>query len=191
MKNAAAKLGCQALAEQSASGVSGQDARPRSPCARSTAVVDLGLRAQARATHGAWHGTWYFEVRVAHLGATGHCRLGWSTRKGELQGPVGYDMFRRAACRMYHCESMHGDSHACVLQRAGSSGCRPPGMRCALARSYGYRDVDGSKVHCALRESYGAAWAEVGTPRRLARSFCCELQACAATAVAAHRWLQH
>jgi len=118
--------------------------------------------AQARATHGAWHGAWYFEVRVAHLGATGHCRLGWSTRKGELQGPVGYDMFRRAACRMCYCKSVHGDRHACVLPRFGSSGCGPPGVRCAPARSYGYRDVDGSKVHCALRESYGAAWAEVG-----------------------------
>ena len=51
---------------------------------------------QARATHGAWHGTWYYEVRIARLGETGHCRLGWSTRKGELQAPVGYDMYRRA-----------------------------------------------------------------------------------------------
>ena len=51
---------------------------------------------QARATHGAWHGTWYFEARMTHLGKTGHCRLGWSTRKGELQAPVGYDMYRRA-----------------------------------------------------------------------------------------------
>ncbi|KAK9831379.1 hypothetical protein WJX81_007699 [Elliptochloris bilobata] len=47
----------------------------------------------ARTTHGAWQGTWYFEVRVAHLGASGHCRVGWSTRKGELHAPVGYDMY--------------------------------------------------------------------------------------------------
>ena len=40
---------------------------------------------QARATRGVHKGTWYFEVRVTHLGATGHCRLGWSTKKGELQ----------------------------------------------------------------------------------------------------------
>ncbi len=33
---------------------------------------------------------------MTHLGKTGHCRLGWSTRKGELQAPVGYDMYRRA-----------------------------------------------------------------------------------------------
>lgn len=46
---------------------------------------------QVRATRGAYGGTWYFEVRMTHLGATGHCRLGWSTKKGEVQAPVGYD----------------------------------------------------------------------------------------------------
>jgi Set1/Ash2 histone methyltransferase complex subunit ASH2 len=60
---------------------------------------------QARATHGAFVGTWYFEVAVVHLGASGHVRLGWSTRRAELQAPVGYDQF-----------------------------------------SYGYRDLEGSKV---------------------------------------------
>mmetsp|Transcript_11604 Transcript_11604/g.42437 ORF Transcript_11604/g.42437 Transcript_11604/m.42437 type:complete len:296 (-) Transcript_11604:123-1010(-) len=44
-----------------------------------------------RATHGVAYGSWYFEVLVKHLGATGHCRLGWSTERGELQAPVGYD----------------------------------------------------------------------------------------------------
>ena len=40
---------------------------------------------QARATRGVHKGTWYFEIKVTHLGPTGHCRLGWSTKKGELQ----------------------------------------------------------------------------------------------------------
>ena len=40
---------------------------------------------QARASRGVHKGTWYFEIKVAHLGASGHCRLGWSTKKGELQ----------------------------------------------------------------------------------------------------------
>uniref|UniRef100_A0A7N2KKQ0 SPRY domain-containing protein n=1 Tax=Quercus lobata TaxID=97700 RepID=A0A7N2KKQ0_QUELO len=43
-----------------------------------------------------------------------HTRLGWSTEKGDLQAPVGYD-----------------------------------------GNSFGYRDIDGSKVHKALREKYG------------------------------------
>ncbi|EIE21563.1 hypothetical protein COCSUDRAFT_48164 [Coccomyxa subellipsoidea C-169] len=73
----------------------------------------------ARATRGAYVGTWYFEIRVTHLGSTGHCRLGWSTKKGELQAPVGYD-----------------------------------------EHSMAYRDLEGSKVHKALREDYGAPFAE-------------------------------
>lgn len=48
------------------------------------------------------------------MGETGHTRLGWSTEKGDLQAPVGYD-----------------------------------------GNSFGYRDIDGSKVHKALREKYG------------------------------------
>ena len=45
---------------------------------------------QARATHGACEGTWYYELTIVHLGASGHVRLGWSTRKGELQAPVRF-----------------------------------------------------------------------------------------------------
>ncbi|XP_073310783.1 protein TRAUCO-like isoform X1 [Primulina huaijiensis] len=67
-----------------------------------------------RATRGVSEGAWYFEIKVVHLGETGHTRLGWSTDKGDLQAPVGYD-----------------------------------------GNSFGYRDVDGSKVHKALREKYG------------------------------------
>ncbi|KAL1362369.1 hypothetical protein HN51_010630 [Arachis hypogaea] len=67
-----------------------------------------------RATRGVVEGAWYFEIRVLHLGETGHTRLGWSTEKGDLQAPVGYD-----------------------------------------GNSFGYRDIDGSKVHKALREKYG------------------------------------
>lgn len=44
-----------------------------------------------RATHGTHEGTWYYEVTVRHLGSTGHARVGWATRKAELQAPVGYD----------------------------------------------------------------------------------------------------
>lgn len=44
-----------------------------------------------RASHGAHVGTWYCEVTVTHLGKSGHVRLGWCTRKAELQAPVGFD----------------------------------------------------------------------------------------------------
>jgi len=67
-----------------------------------------------RATRGVTEGAWYFEVKVVHLGESGHTRLGWSTEKGDLQAPVGYD-----------------------------------------ANSFGYRDIDGSKIHKALRHKYG------------------------------------
>lgn len=66
-----------------------------------------------RATRGVMQGAWYFEIKVKRLGETGHTRLGWSTDKGDLQAPVGYDSF-----------------------------------------SYGFRDIDGSKLHKALREKY-------------------------------------
>ncbi|GAB4821654.1 hypothetical protein N2152v2_008700 [Parachlorella kessleri] len=46
-----------------------------------------------RSTHGAYEGTWYFEVLLEDLGKTGAARVGWSTGRGELQAPVGYDVW--------------------------------------------------------------------------------------------------
>ncbi|KAL7202558.1 hypothetical protein ACSBR1_034096 [Camellia fascicularis] len=80
---------------------------------RLTAASIKGYR-MVRATRGVVDGAWYFEIKVVNLGETGHTRLGWSTEKGDLQAPVGYD-----------------------------------------GNSYGYRDIDGTKVHKALREKYG------------------------------------
>lgn len=80
---------------------------------RMSAGSTKGYR-MVRATRGVCEGAWYFEIKVASLGETGHTRLGWSTEKGDLQAPVGYD-----------------------------------------GNSFGYRDIDGSKVHKALREKYG------------------------------------
>ncbi|KAL1539951.1 protein TRAUCO-like [Salvia divinorum] len=79
---------------------------------RMSASSTKGYR-MVRATRGVTEGAWYFEIRVLHLGETGHTRLGWSTEKGDLQAPVGYD-----------------------------------------ANSFGYRDIDGSKVHKAMRDKY-------------------------------------
>lgn len=80
---------------------------------RLTAGSTKGYR-MVRATRGVVEGVWYFEIKVAYLGDTGHTRLGWSTEKGDVQAPVGYD-----------------------------------------GNSYGYRDLDGTKVHKAIREPYG------------------------------------
>ncbi|KAK7264051.1 hypothetical protein RJT34_31654 [Clitoria ternatea] len=80
---------------------------------RMSAGSTKGYR-MVRATRGVAEGAWYFEIRVVKLGETGHTRLGWSTEKGDLQAPVGYD-----------------------------------------GNSFGYRDIDGSKIHKALREKYG------------------------------------
>lgn len=77
-----------------------------------------GYRA-VRATHGMYEGSFYCEVTVTRLSPTGHCRLGWSSKKSEIQAPVGFDG--------------HG---------------------------YSYRDLEGSKVHKALREAYGEAYVE-------------------------------
>ncbi|QCD88834.1 protein TRAUCO [Vigna unguiculata] len=80
---------------------------------RMSAGSTKGYR-MVRATRGVVEGAWYFEIRVVKLGETGHTRLGWSTEKGDLQAPVGYD-----------------------------------------GNSFGYRDIDGSKIHKASREKYG------------------------------------
>ncbi|CAM8987799.1 unnamed protein product [Rhodiola kirilowii] len=57
---------------------------------RLTAGSIKGYR-MVRATRGVADGAWYFEIKVVHLGQSGHSRLGWSTDKGDLQAPVGYD----------------------------------------------------------------------------------------------------
>ncbi|KAL4288694.1 hypothetical protein AHAS_Ahas19G0311800 [Arachis hypogaea] len=57
---------------------------------RMVAESTKGYR-MVRTTRGVVEGAWYFEIRVLHLGETGHTRLGWSTEKGDLQAPVGYD----------------------------------------------------------------------------------------------------
>ncbi|KAF5208206.1 Set1/Ash2 histone methyltransferase complex subunit ASH2 [Thalictrum thalictroides] len=80
---------------------------------RLSAGSSKGYR-MVRATRGVVKGAWYYEIKVEKLGQTGHTRLGWSTEKGDLQAPVGYD-----------------------------------------GNSFGYRDIDGSKIHKAMRETYG------------------------------------
>ncbi|MCO5599597.1 hypothetical protein L7F22_053703 [Adiantum nelumboides] len=85
---------------------------------RLSASSTKGYR-MVRATRGVQEGTWYYEIIVEQLGPTGHTRLGWSTQKGDVQAPVGFD-----------------------------------------SNSYGYRDLDGSKTHVAVREVYGDLYVE-------------------------------
>jgi hypothetical protein len=49
-----------------------------------------------RATHGVHRGSYYWEMEVLHpLDDSENCnvRVGWSTRQGELQAPVGFDQY--------------------------------------------------------------------------------------------------
>ena len=44
-----------------------------------------------RSSFGVKEGTWYYEIEI--LEHKGNTRLGWSTEKGDLQAPVGYDKY--------------------------------------------------------------------------------------------------
>lgn len=59
---------------------------------RLTVTGHKGFRS-VRATHGCYVGTYYCEATVQHLGSSGHCRLGWSSKRAEINAPVGYDKF--------------------------------------------------------------------------------------------------
>ena len=45
------------------------------------------------ASHGVKSGSFYFEITIARLGETGHARVGWKSKKGERNAPVGFDKF--------------------------------------------------------------------------------------------------
>ncbi|CAD6254871.1 unnamed protein product [Miscanthus lutarioriparius] len=59
---------------------------------RVSAASNKGYR-MVRATHGVTSGTWSFEVKIVHLGPTGHTRLGWATNWADIETPVGYDAY--------------------------------------------------------------------------------------------------
>ena len=51
-----------------------------------------------RATHGVHRGSYYWEIEILDLSLiddsiNAHVRVGWSTRQGELQAPVGFDRY--------------------------------------------------------------------------------------------------
>lgn len=45
------------------------------------------------ASHGVKSGAFYFEVTIARLGESGHARVGWKSKKGEKNAPVGFDKY--------------------------------------------------------------------------------------------------
>lgn len=47
-----------------------------------------------RATHGVHRGGYFWEALIlpSH-GPDAHYRIGWSTRQGDLQAPVGFDQY--------------------------------------------------------------------------------------------------
>lgn len=57
---------------------------------RLTALNEMGYR-MARAAIGVREGTWFYEIEC--LSHSGNVRLGWSTEKGDVQAPVGYDRY--------------------------------------------------------------------------------------------------
>ncbi len=46
-----------------------------------------------RATHGVHSGAYYWEAEILSVDKNSHVRIGWSTRQGVLQAPVGYDIY--------------------------------------------------------------------------------------------------
>lgn len=80
---------------------------------------------QARATRGVHKGTWYFEIKVTHLGTTGHCRLGWSTKKGELQVRMLGMTWSEAA--------ENGGAFRVITCQRGFAGLRSPGVETVTA----------------------------------------------------------
>jgi hypothetical protein len=51
----------------------------------------------ARATHGVHRGAYYWEAFILPDSQKhSHVRIGWCTRQGELQAPVGYDQYSYA-----------------------------------------------------------------------------------------------
>lgn len=75
-------------------------------------------------------GVWYCEVRLPE-DFMGHCRLGWSTEKGDCQAPVGFDchswgyrdiqgtLFHRARKTAYGEEYGAGDTVGMLLRLTG------------------------------------------------------------------------
>lgn len=113
-----------------------------------TFYFDLGF-VKVRATHGACEGTWFYEAKIEHLGTSGHVRLGWSTRKGELQAPVSIPtrlhllnklLFKSPGIAKLQTSEPLIVTATCFLQVGYDE------------YSFAYRDLEGVKVSSVLRD---------------------------------------
>ncbi|KND00075.1 uncharacterized protein SPPG_04416 [Spizellomyces punctatus DAOM BR117] len=101
-----------------------------------TVYTDKGYR-MAKATHGVWEGSWYYEVLINEH--QGHTRIGWSQISGDLQAPCGYDRFSYA----------YRDNPGTLFHVAKAIADAPEGY----AAGYGPGDVIGMSIHLPPCES--------------------------------------
>jgi len=91
-----------------------------------------------RATHGVHRGSYYWELEVIQSGPDSHIRVGWSTRQGELQGPVGFDQ------HSYAYRDVAGSIQFLIY------------LYCIFNNFIFYTTIKGSKVHRSVRvDNYG------------------------------------
>ncbi len=105
-----------------------------------------------RATHGVHRGSYYWEAEILsnkQFDSSTHYRIGWSSRLGELQGPVGFDQ------HSYGYRSIEG-FHVAIVQifLLTRLHCCQPGSRVHKSiriddygESYGPGDVIGCFIH--------------------------------------------
>jgi Set1/Ash2 histone methyltransferase complex subunit ASH2 len=100
------------------------------------------------AGHGS--GTFYWEAELSHLGATGHARLGWSTRASDVGGPVGYD------AHGYGFRDITGEGVHCGWRRAVGGGTLG-GTSGSGASPFKEGDVVGLLLHAPAVAAEGGA----------------------------------
>ena len=133
---------------------------------------------QARATHGTFRDCYYYEVKVTHLGSSGHARIGWATRKGELQAPVRLQTPMQRALPCLHAPpKLHASTCMQAFTRKSSQldakrSCSvvllmyvlqylfsvnaAGGLRCSQLRISGFRGQQGPQV--AAGGLWGVLW---------------------------------
>jgi hypothetical protein len=100
----------------------------------------------ARATNAVMSGLYYYEVEILEsFSENAHVRIGWSTRQGELQAPVGFDK------HSFAYRDIDGECSSVMVNALSSNSdmFAHPGR------------LIGSRVHDSVRiDNYGAAYGE-------------------------------
>ena len=100
---------------------------------------------------------------MTHLGETGHVRLGWSTRQGELQAPVSMLLLERKS-RAHAMLPLRPQRLGLYSSCRAINACTAPSFSLARSNllplsvqvgydehSFGYRDLEGTKVGLLYR----------------------------------------